>query len=125
MFLGYVAMGTGFSLLALSVWVLPPDKLLPAMMLGGLLAGLGGPFFFVPMITRMQTVFHGHDIARVFRLRLVVMAGAMLAGSVIATWSFELMGAVATQLACGLMILALGAGGHVICRRIEDRPAAS
>jgi hypothetical protein len=125
MFLGYVAMGTGFSLLALSVWVLPPDKLLPAMMLGGLLAGLGGPFFFVPMITRMQTVFHGHDIARVFRLRLVVMAGAMLAGSVIATWSFELMGAVATQLACGLMILAVGAAGFMICRRLENRPAAS
>ena len=32
-----------------------------------MLAGLGGPFFFVPMITRMQTVFHGHDIARDFR----------------------------------------------------------
>jgi hypothetical protein len=125
MFLGYVAMGTGFSLLALSVWVLPPDKLLPAMMLGGLVAGLGGPFFFVPMITRMQTVFHGHDIARVFRLRLVVMAGAMLAGSVIATWSFELMGAVATQLACGLMIFAVGVAGFMICRRIEDRAAAS
>jgi len=125
MFLGYVAMGTGFSLLALSVWILPPDKLLPAMMLGGLVAGLGGPFFFVPMITRMQTVFHGHDIARVFRLRLVVMAGAMLAGSVIATWSFELMGAVATQLACGLMIFAVGVAGFMICRRLEDRPAAS
>jgi DHA3 family macrolide efflux protein-like MFS transporter len=121
MFLGYVAMGTGFSLLALSVWVLPPDELLPAMMLGGLVAGLGGPFFFVPMITRMQTVFHGHDIARVFRLRLVVMAGAMLAGSVIATWSFELMGAVATQLACGLMILAVGVAGFMICRRLESR----
>jgi DHA3 family macrolide efflux protein-like MFS transporter len=90
-------------------------------MLGGLVAGLGGPFFFVPMITRMQTVFHGHDIARVFRLRLVVMAGAMLAGSVIATWSFELMGAVATQLACGLMILAVGVAGFMICRRLESR----
>jgi MFS transporter, DHA3 family, macrolide efflux protein len=124
MFLGYVAMGAGFSWLAVSVWILPPDRLLPAMMLGGLMAGLGGPFFFVPMITRMQMVFHGHDIARVFRLRLVVMAAAMLVSSIVATWSFDLMGAVATQLACGLMILALGVGGHIICRRIEDRPAA-
>ena len=121
MFLGYVAMGIGFTWLAVSVWLLPRDALLPAMMIGGLLSGFGGPFFFVPMITRMQTVFHGHDIARVFRLRLVVMAAAMLASSLIATWCFELMGAVATQLACGLLILAVGISGHVLCRRIERR----
>jgi len=121
MFLGYVAMGTGFSWLAVSVWLLPREALLPAMMIGALLSGFGGPFFFVPMITRMQTVFHGHDIARVFRLRLVVMAAAMLVSSLIATWCFELMGAVATQLGCGVLILAVGLAGHVICRRIERR----
>jgi MFS family permease len=121
MFLGYVAMGTGFSWLAASVWLLPREVLLPAMMIGGLLGGLGGPFFFVPMITRMQTVFHGHDIARVFRFRLVVMAGAMLVSSVVATWCFELMGAVATQLACGVLIFTVGAAGHLICRRHERR----
>jgi MFS family permease len=119
MFLGYVAMGTGFSWLALSVWLLPREVLLPAMMIGGLFGGLGGPFFFVPMITRMQTVFHGHDIARVFRFRLVVMAGAMLVSSLVATWCFELMGAVATQLACGVLIFAVGIVGHLICRRHE------
>ena len=121
MFLGYVVMGVGFTWLAVSVWILPSDRLLPAMMIGGLLAGLGGPFFFVPMITRMQTVFHGHDIARVFRLRLVVMAAAMLVSSLLATWAFELMGAVATQLVCGLLVLATGVFGYLICRRIEDR----
>lgn len=119
MFLGYVVMGTGFSWLAVSVWLLPSGALLPAMMIGALLGGLGGPFYFVPMITRMQTVFHGHDIARVFRLRLVVMAAAMLASSLIATWCFELIGAVATQLGCGLLILAVGVAGHFLCRRIE------
>ncbi len=124
MFLGYVVMGIGFSWLAVSVWLFPPDKLLPAMMIGALLAGLGGPFFFVPMITRMQTVFHGHDIARVFRLRLVVMAAAMMASSLVATWCFELMGAVATQLACGLLILGTGLAGHVLCRRHENRDRA-
>jgi MFS transporter, DHA3 family, macrolide efflux protein len=121
MFLGYVVMGAGFSWLAVSVWLLPGEVLLPAMMIGGLLGGLGGPFFFVPMITRMQTVFHGHDIARVFRFRLVVMAAAMLVASLVATWCFELMGAVATQLACGLLILVVGIGGHVLCRRHERR----
>jgi len=121
MFLGYVVMGIGFSWLAISVWLLPTNVLLPAMMIGGLLGGLGGPFFFVPMITRMQTVFHGHDIARVFRFRLVVMAAAMLVASLVATWCFELMGAVATQLACGLLILGVGAAGHLLCRRHERR----
>ena len=121
MFLGYVVMGTGFSWLAASVWLLPTNVLLPAMMIGGLMGGLGGPFFFVPMITRMQTVFHGHDIARVFRFRLVVMAGAMLVSSLVATWCFETMGAVATQLACGILIFAVGVAGHLLCRRHERR----
>ena len=112
----------GFSFLALAVWFLPAEALLPAMMLGALVAGVGGPFFFVPMITRMQTVFHGHDIARVFRLRLVVMAAAMLVSSLVATWFFEVMGAVATQLACGLLILAVGGIGYGLCRRLENRP---
>ncbi|HTR85496.1 MAG TPA: MFS transporter [Reyranella sp.] len=127
MFLGYVVMGIGFSWLSVAVWLLPSDKLLPAMMLGALLAGLGGPFFFVPMITRMQQVFHGHDIARVFRLRLVVMAAAMMVSSLIATWCFETMGAVVTQLACGLLILAVGIAGHILFRRRErqDRRGAA
>ncbi|MFI4999941.1 MAG: hypothetical protein ACHQK9_08690 [Reyranellales bacterium] len=124
MFLGYVVMGAGFSWLALAVWIFPPDRLLPAMMVGALFAGLGGPFFFVPMITRMQSVFHGHDIARVFRLRLVVMAAAMMASTGIATWCFEAMGAVATQLGCGLLILATGVIGHFLYRRHEDRERA-
>jgi DHA3 family macrolide efflux protein-like MFS transporter len=121
MFLGYVVMGSGFSWLAVSVWLLPTSVLLPAMMIGGLLGGLGGPFFFVPMITRMQTVFHGHDIARVFRFRLVVMAAAMLVSSLLATWCFEAMGSVATQLACGVLIFGIGVVGHLLCRRHERR----
>jgi DHA3 family macrolide efflux protein-like MFS transporter len=124
MFLGYVVIGIGFSALAIAVWVLPSDMLLPAMMGGALLGGLGGPFFFVPMITRMQTVFHGHDIARVFRLRLVVMAAAMMVSSLVSSWSFEIMGAVATQLACGLLILGTGVAGYLLCRRHEDRERA-
>jgi peptidoglycan biosynthesis protein MviN/MurJ (putative lipid II flippase) len=95
------------------------------MMVGALMAGLGGPFFFVLMITRMQTIYHGHDIARVFRLRLVVMAAAMLAASLVATWCFETLGAVATQLGCGLIILATGVIGVILCRRIEARETST
>jgi MFS family permease len=121
MFLGYVVMGTGFAWLAVSVWLLPREALLPSMMIGGLLGGLGGPFYFVPMITRMQTVFHGHDIARVFRFRLVIMAAGMLVASLVATWCFDTMGSVTTQLACGLLIQAVGIVGYVVCRRYERR----
>lgn len=121
MFLGYTVMGTGFTLLGLAAWLLPPDRLLPAMMVGALAGGLGGPFFFVPMITRLQTVFHGSDIARVYRFRLAVMAASMLVWSALATPLFDAIGAVATELLCGLMIVAIGIAGTVVSRRYENR----
>jgi len=31
------------------------------------------------------------------------------------------MGAVATQLGCGILILAIGVVGYVLCRRLERR----
>jgi MFS transporter, DHA3 family, macrolide efflux protein len=122
MFLGYVAMGIGFALLAVAVWVLPNPWMLPAMMLAGLLSGFGGPFFFIPMITRMQTAYRGAEIARVFRLRLVVMAASMLGFNLAATPMFDLMGPTLTEFLLGLLILALGAGGYFHFRRIESRP---
>jgi F0F1-type ATP synthase membrane subunit c/vacuolar-type H+-ATPase subunit K len=124
MFLGYVAMGTGFALLALSAWVFDNPYKLPAMMLSGLIAGFGGPFYFIPMITRMQTVFRGAEIARVFRLRLAVMAGSMLLFNLAATPMFDLIGPTHTELYFGLLLLALGVAGWFYCRRHEDREAA-
>jgi len=76
------------------------------------------------MITRMQQVFHGSDIARVFRFRLAVMAASMLLWSAFATPLLDLMGSVATEMMCGLIILAVGIGGYVVCRRVEDRARA-
>ncbi len=122
MFLGYVAMGAGFALLAVAVWALPNPWMLPAMMLAGLLSGFGGPFYFIPMITRMQTAYRGAEIARVFRLRLAVMAGSMLAFNLAATPLFDLLGPTLTEFLFGLLILALGVGGHVYFRRAESRP---
>ncbi|MCW5747740.1 MAG: MFS transporter [Alphaproteobacteria bacterium] len=121
MYLGYVAMGGGFMLIALAVWVLPADWLLPAMMLAAVIAGTGGPLFFIPLITRTQTVFEGPDIARVWRLRLAIMAGSQLLASLIGTWLFELLGPALTVLGCGLFILLAGIVGHVSFRRLEDR----
>jgi len=122
MFLGYVAMGTGFALIALAAWGLDNPWKLPAMMLAGLLAGFGGPFYFIPMITRMQTVFHGAEIARVFRLRLAVMAGSMLLFNLGATPLFDLIGPTHTEFYLGLLLLAVGVVGHLYFRRQENLP---
>ena len=123
MFLGYVAMGAGFSLIALAAWGLDNPYKLPAMMAAGLVAGLGAPFFFIPMITRMQTVFRGAEIARVFRLRLAVMAGSMLFFNLVATPLFDLIGPTHTEFYLGLLLLALGLGGYVHFRRQETDAA--
>ena len=123
MFLGYVAMGTGFSLIALAAWGLPNPWKLPAMMLSGLIAGFGGPFYFIPMITRMQTVFRGAEIARVFRLRLAVMAASMLLFNLGATPLFDLIGPTHTEFYLGLLLLALGVAGYLHFRRVEGQMA--
>lgn len=122
MFLGYVAMGAGFALIALAAWGLDNPYKLPAMMAAGLIAGLGAPFFFIPMITRMQTVFKGAEIARVFRLRLAIMAGSMLFFNLVATPLFDLIGPTHTEFYLGLLLLALGLSGYVYYRRQENNP---
>jgi hypothetical protein len=125
MYLGYVAMGTGFALIALAAWTMPADWLLPAMMLAAVIAGTGGPLFFIPLITRTQTEFEGPDIARVWRLRLSIMAGSQLLASLAATWLFDVLGPALTVLGCGVFILGAGIAGHVAFRRYEGRPAVA
>lgn len=122
MFLGYVAMGSGFALVALAAWGIDNPFKLPAMMLAGLIAGFGGPFYFIPMITRMQTVFRGAEIARVFRLRLAVMAASMLFFNLGATPLFDLIGPTHTEFYLGLLLLCLGLGGYAYFRRRENEP---
>jgi hypothetical protein len=85
------------------------------------LAGFGGPFFFIPMITRMQTVYRGAEISRVFRLRLAVMAGSMLAFNLAATPLFDLIGPTHTEFYFGLLLLALGVAGYLHFRKGEGR----
>ena len=92
------------------------------MMLSGLVSGFGGPFFFIPMITRMQTTFRGAEIARVFRLRLAIMAASMLVFNLGATPLFDLIGPTHTEFYVGLLLLALGIGCHLYFRQREAAP---
>lgn len=125
MFLGYVAMGTGFVLLAVAAWGLDNPFKLPAMMAAALISGFGGPFYFIPMITRMQTVYRGVEIARVFRLRLAIMAASMLVFNLGATPLFNLIGPTHTEFYFGLLLLIMGIAGHLYFRRVENRPEAA
>jgi hypothetical protein len=74
------------------------------------------------MITRMQTVFKGAEIARVFRLRLAIMAGSMLFFNLVATPLFDLIGPTHTEFYLGLLLLALGMSGYLYYRRQENNP---
>lgn len=128
MYFGYIAMGGGFVLMALATWIVQPQWLLPVMMLTALIAGIGGPFFFIPMITRLQTVFRGADIARVFRIRLALMAGVQLIASLGATVLFERLGVTSTVLGAGLFILSIGVAGSLYFGRMfvpPQEPSAS
>ncbi|MBL0897252.1 MAG: hypothetical protein IBJ17_00950 [Reyranella sp.] len=122
MFLGYVAMGSGFALIAVAAWLVDNPYKLPAMMAAGFVSGIGAPFYFIPMITRMQTVFAGAEIARVFRLRLAVMAGSMLFFNLVATPMFDWIGPTQTEFYFGLFLLALGLGGYAYFRARENIP---
>lgn len=111
MHLGYVGLGSGLALIAASAWFAPPALVLPCMMLAGAVGGFGAPFFFIGLLTRLQTVFHGADIARVFRLRMSLMAANLLAGGLAAPILFETLGIAGAILLCGAAIFAAGAFG--------------
>jgi predicted MFS family arabinose efflux permease len=105
---GYVLMGGGLALVPAALLVSPPLAMLAAAA-----AGAGGPMFFLPMSTLVQTRFAGIDLAGVLRLRISLIAGAMMLGSLIGTWLFASLGAAATVTACGLAIAAVGLSGLV------------
>jgi hypothetical protein len=52
------------------------------------------------------------------------MAASMLLWSALATPLLDAIGAAATELLCGLAILAIGVAGYAVCRRLEDRERA-
>ncbi len=111
MYGGYFLLGVGLALVPLPLWLLPEAARLPAMMVAAFASGLGGPLFFIPMMTYLQTSLAGQDLVSVIRLRLAVIAGAMMIGSGLAPLLFARLGAGPSVLAAGLFIAAAAVWG--------------
>lgn len=111
MYGGYFLVGAGLALVPLPLWLLPDVVRLPAMMIAAFASGLGGPMFFIPMMTHLQTNLAGQDLVSVIRLRLAVIAGAMMIGSGLAPVLYTHLGAGLSVLAAGLCIAAAAVWG--------------
>jgi DHA3 family macrolide efflux protein-like MFS transporter len=111
MFSGYVLMGLGLVAVPLLMWLLPAGLALPGMMLMCFVAGLGGPMFFIPMMTFFQTDLPQPELGALIRFRFALTSAAMMLGSVLAPLMFGGVGAAWTILAAGGLIAAVGIWG--------------
>ena len=111
MFTGYVILGGALALVPLPLLFLPEPVRLPAMMMAAFATGMGGPMFFIPMMTFLQTHIDGPDLASVIRLRLALIASSMMFGAALAPLMFREIGVIATVMAAGSVIAAIGLWG--------------
>lgn len=111
MFAGYLVLGSGLALLATASAVVPGAARVPVMMVLAFGAGLGGPMFFLPMMTRLQVNLAGADLAGVVRLRMALTSAAMVAGAALGPWLFRVFGAAITVGGCGVLIACTGLVG--------------
>ena len=110
MFAGYLWMGS-----FLAAVTLAPGLLLMAT--SALLAGLGGPFFFLQFLATVQSRLQGADLTALLRLRLAIVAGAMMLGAAIGPLPFHALGAGPTVALCGAIIAAIGLLGMLRASR--------
>jgi DHA3 family macrolide efflux protein-like MFS transporter len=120
MFGGYVLLGTTLAAVPLLMWTVPGTARLPAMMAAALLAGAGGPMFFLPMMTYVQTHIEPARLASVFRLRFALISAAMMLGSAVAQPLFDTVGAGLVILSCGAFIAVVGIAGVLFSRNLEQ-----
>ena len=111
MFAGYVVLGSGLGLLAAAFIAMPEGWQVPVAMVLAFVSGLGGPMFFLPMMTRLQAQFSGADLAGVIRLRVTLTSAAMMIGATLGPPLFHALGTAATVGACGTLIAAVGLAG--------------
>lgn len=119
MFTGYVILGTALIAVPLAGLALPDPLRLPAMMAACFVSAAGGPMFFLPMMTIVQTRIAQPRIASVLRLRLALVAGSIMTGSALSPLLFGSLGAGLTIVACGAFIGLVGAAGTALCADLE------
>jgi MFS family permease len=115
---GYVVLGGGLSLIPLTMIVAPDFLQLPAIVGFALISGFGGPMFYLPMITRVQTRFTDSDLAAVIRLRLAGVGVGLLLSALMSPFLFEQLGVQAGTAAAGLMLIAIGLAGMFLESRV-------
>ena len=113
MFNGYVVLGGALAVVPLPFWLLPQAAWLPSMMAAAFVSGLGGPMFFIPMMTFLQTRLEGAELASIIRLRLALTAAAMMAGAGLGALLFGGLGAAVTVVMAGGLIALVGAWGSL------------
>ena len=89
------------------------------MMVAASASGLGGPKFFIPMMTLLQTRLEGADLISVMRLRLAFTAAGMMVGAALGALLFSNLGAPATVALGGTVIALISLWGNA--RRPESR----
>lgn len=109
MFAGYLWTGSFFVAVTLAPGLAP-------MATAALLAGLGGPFFFLQFLATVQSRLQGAELTALLRLRLAIVAGAMMLGAAIGPLPFHALGATATVALCGAIIAAVGLWGMLRAR---------
>jgi predicted MFS family arabinose efflux permease len=111
MYSGYVVMGLGIVALPLPLLFELGSAELPSMMLFSATTGLGGPRFFLLMLTEMQTRITGTDLTALLRLRVALQAASMAAGATAGLLLFASIGPHWTVMLCGVAIFALALQG--------------
>ncbi|MDR3606385.1 MAG: MFS transporter [Oligoflexia bacterium] len=108
LFAGYVWMGIGFILMALS-----PSLLL--ILLSSALAAIGGPLNDLPFFDLVQARFQIADIPKIFRLRMVLETGATLVCMLASPMLFRVLNVETVIVLCGLSMTVAGLLGLALC----------
>ena len=114
MFAGYVWLGGGIIAMTLAPGM-------PAMAAIALLAAIGGPFFFLQFLVTVQSRHAGPSLTAVLRLRLAVVAGAMMLGAALGPLPLHAFGAAPTIAFCGAIILLVGVWGVLRAEKLVRR----
>lgn len=113
MFTGYIILGCGLVAVPVLMWILPPAMAMPFMMAACFLAGLGGPMFFIPMMTFFQTGLAQAELGSLIRFRLALSAAAMMLGSALGPLLFGSVGPASAILLSGGVVAGVGLWGVV------------